>query len=60
MARPRELSHFSQLQISDMFLHIAEDPAARVDITYQTINMIPVPGLTGRLSITRNAQMRLK
>ena len=34
--------------------------AARVDITYQTINMIPIPGLTGRLSITRNAQMRLK
>ena len=33
---------------------------ARVDITYQTINMIPIPGLTGRLSITRNAQMRLK
>ncbi len=34
--------------------------AARVDVTYQTINMIPIPGLTGRLQITRNAQMRLK
>ena len=34
--------------------------ASRVDVTYQTINMIPIPGLTGRLSITRNAQMRLK
>jgi hypothetical protein len=34
--------------------------AARVDVTYQTINMIPIPGLTGQLSITRNAQMRLK
>jgi hypothetical protein len=34
--------------------------AARVDVTYQTINMIPIPGLTGRLSITRNAQMRLR
>jgi zona occludens toxin (predicted ATPase) len=34
--------------------------AARVDVTYQTILMIPIPGLTGRLSITRNAQMRLK
>jgi TadE-like protein len=33
---------------------------SRVDVTYQTINMIPIPGLTGRLSITRNAQMRLK
>ena len=34
--------------------------ATRVDVTYQTINMIPIPGLTGRLSITRNAQMRLR
>ena len=34
--------------------------ASRVDVTYQTINMIPIPGLMGRLSITRNAQMRLK
>ena len=34
--------------------------AARVDVTYQTINMIPIPGVTGRLSITRNAQMRLR
>jgi len=34
--------------------------ATRVDVTYQTINMIPIPGLTGQLSITRNAQMRLK
>ncbi len=34
--------------------------ASRVDVTYQTINMIPIPGLTGRLSITRNAQMRLR
>jgi hypothetical protein len=34
--------------------------AARVDVTYQTINMIPIPGLTGQLSITRNAKMRLK
>ena len=33
---------------------------SRVDVTYQTINMIPIPGLSGRLSITRNAQMRLK
>jgi len=32
-------------------------PLAR-DVTYQTINMLPIPGLTGRLSITRNAQMR--
>ena len=34
--------------------------ASRVDVTYQTILMIPIPGLTGRLSITRNSQMRLK
>jgi len=33
---------------------------SEVSVTYQTINMIPIPGLTGRLSITRNAQMRLK
>jgi len=34
--------------------------ASRVDVTYQTINMIPIPGVTGSLTITRNAQMRLK
>ena len=34
--------------------------SSQVSVTYQTINMIPIPGLTGRLSITRNAQMRLK
>jgi Flp pilus assembly protein TadG len=34
--------------------------ASQVSITYQTINMIPIPGLTGRLTLTRTAQMRLK
>jgi Flp pilus assembly protein TadG len=34
--------------------------ASQVAVTYQTINMIPIPGLTGRLTLTRTAQMRLK
>ena len=34
--------------------------ASQVAVTYQTINMIPIPGLTGRLTLTRVAQMRLR
>ena len=34
--------------------------ASQVAVTYQSINMIPIPGLSGRLTLTRTAQMRLK
>ena len=34
--------------------------ASQVSVTYQTINMIPIPGLTGTLTLTRTAQMRLR
>ena len=34
--------------------------ASQVAVTYQSINMIPIPGLAGRLTLTRTAQMRLK
>jgi Flp pilus assembly protein TadG len=34
--------------------------ASQVTVTYQTINMIPIPGLMGRLTLTRTAEMRLK
>ena len=35
-------------------------PASQVAITYQTLPMIPMPGLTDRLQITRIAVMRVK
>lgn len=35
-------------------------PASRVSVTYQTIPMIPVPGLAGQMTITRIAEMRVK
>lgn len=35
-------------------------PATSVTVTYQTPMLVPIPGLTGSLSITRNAQMRLR
>jgi Flp pilus assembly protein TadG len=34
--------------------------AAKVTITYQTISIIPIPGLPGNLSITRAVQMRVR
>jgi hypothetical protein len=34
--------------------------SSQVAVTYQSINMIPIPGFTGRLTLTRTAQMRLK
>ncbi len=34
--------------------------ASRVTITYQTLQLIPIPGLPGILSITRAAQMRVR
>lgn len=33
--------------------------AAQVSVTYQSVQLIPIPGVTGRLTITRIAQMRL-
>ena len=36
-------------------------PASRVSVTYQTIPMIPIPGImTGQLALTRNVEMRIK
>ena len=35
--------------------------ASRVSVTYQTIPMIPIPGvMTGRFTLTRNVEMRIK
>jgi Flp pilus assembly protein TadG len=34
-------------------------PSSSVSVTYQTILMIPIPGLTGQVTVTRTAQMRL-
>jgi len=34
-------------------------PASQVSVTYQSIPMIPIPGLMGQMTITRTAQMRL-
>ena len=35
-------------------------PASRVDVTYQTVALIPIPGLAGQFTITRRAEMRVK
>ena len=36
-------------------------PASSASVTYQTIPMIPIPGiLTGRLTLTRTAEMKVK
>lgn len=35
-------------------------PASRVSVTYQTIPMFPIPGLMGRMTLTRTAEMRVK
>jgi len=35
-------------------------PASQVSVTYQTNQLIPIPGLTGKLTLTRTAQMRVK
>jgi hypothetical protein len=35
--------------------------ASSASVTYQTIPMIPIPGLlTGRLTLTRTAEMKVK
>ena len=35
-------------------------PATRVTVTYQTVPLFPIPGLTGRLTLTRVVEMRAK
>ena len=34
--------------------------ASKVTVSYQSIQLIPIPGLTGRLTITRAVQMRVR
>lgn len=34
--------------------------ATQVTVTYQTITMIPIPGVMGQMTLTRTAQMRLR
>jgi len=34
--------------------------ASSVSVTYQSNRLVPIPGLTGRLNITRTVQMRVK
>jgi Flp pilus assembly protein TadG len=35
-------------------------PASRVSVTYRTVQLIPIPGLSGLMTITRTAQMRVR
>jgi Flp pilus assembly protein TadG len=35
-------------------------PASMVTVTYQTMQLIPIPGLPGQLSVTRVAEMRVR
>jgi Flp pilus assembly protein TadG len=34
--------------------------ASKVTVTYQSIQLIPIPGMTGQLTITRAIQMRVR
>jgi hypothetical protein len=36
------------------------DPASKVSVTYQSIQLFPIPGLMGQLQVTRSATMRVK
>ena len=36
------------------------NPASNVSVTYTTNQLIPIPGLTGKTTITRTVQMRIK
>jgi len=35
-------------------------PASRVSVTYQTVQLIPLPGLAGSLTLVRTAEMRVR
>jgi Flp pilus assembly protein TadG len=50
----------SPLQVTAVAITSGPDgnPASKVTITYQTIQLIPIPGVPGNLSITRVAEMR--
>jgi hypothetical protein len=36
------------------------NPASNVSVAYTTNQLIPVPGLTGKTTVTRIVQMRIK
>jgi Flp pilus assembly protein TadG len=50
----------SPLQVTAVAIPAGPDgnSASKVTITYQTIQLIPIPGVPGNLSITRTAEMR--
>ena len=52
----------SPVQVTAQLIDPGADglPASRVTVTYDTIQLIPVPGLASRLSITRTVEMRVK
>jgi Flp pilus assembly protein TadG len=35
-------------------------PASRVTITYETVHLIPIPGLRGQMRMTRTAEARMR
>ncbi|MBV9498105.1 MAG: pilus assembly protein [Acidobacteriaceae bacterium] len=49
----------SPLQVTATAIASGPDgnPASKVTVTYQTIQLIPIPGLPGNLSITRVVEM---
>ena len=56
-------THLPKIDLDQRKWHVVDADGAnssRVAVTYQSINMIPIPGLMGRLTLTRTAQMRLK
>ena len=49
------------LQVTAAAVPAADDatkPATRVRVTYQTVQLFPLPFLMGRMTLTRQAEMR--
>ena len=54
--------HSLPLIVSASLVPVGADGAAAssVSVTYQSPQLIPIPGLMGRLTVTRTAQMRVR
>ena len=47
------------LQVTVAADTVAGEPTRRVTVRYRTIPLMPIPGLTGRLTFSRSAEVRL-
>jgi Flp pilus assembly protein TadG len=48
-----------QVQVAPPLLQPDNSYSTRVTVTYRTVQLFPIPGLTGRLTINRSAEMRI-